>query len=266
MTCKETIARIPALLRGELTPAEQAAFEEHLAGCPECTREYEQAASVWKELDRIPDEEPRPELRARFDAMVAGYREAGLPASQTMPKNGTTGGISVIFLHPFIPRLAAAVVLIAAGFMAGRMSGGKTEIATLHDEVNQLRDMVAVSLTNQESTIQRLDGLAKAVQVQNPDREFYAMLVNMLNTDPDVNVRLATVDAITRFTSDDWVRRELVRSLAVQTSPLVQVSLIDLLVGIREERAVDVLRAISNNEQSLDAVRKRARRGIQQII
>jgi len=146
------------------------------------------------------------------------------------------------------------------------MSGRQTEIASLHQEVTQLRDMVAVSLTNQESTIERLDGLAKAVQVQNPDREFYAMLVNMLNTDTDVNVRLATVDAITRFTSDDWVRRELVRSLAVQTSPLVQVSLIDLLVGIREERAVDVLRAISNNEQSLDAVRKRARRGIQQII
>ena len=158
------------------------------------------------------------------------------------------------------------MLLVAAGFMAGRTGRPDPEIAQLHQEMTDLRNMVATSLVNQESAMKRIEGLDMASRVTDPDEAFLSLLVGTINTDTNVNVRLAAVDAIRQFTGDDWVRTELVKSLALQKSPLVQVSLIELLVDLREERALGVLRALADNEQSLDTVRKSARWGIQQMI
>ena len=166
-------------------------------------------------------------------------------------------------------RAAAAVLLVAAGFGAGRLSlpGHRADdIAGLQEEVSQLKDMVAASLVNQGSAGERMQGLSLASQVEDPDEQFLSLLVVTLNTDPDVNVRLAAIDALTHFRQNDWVRGELVRSLSTQSSPLVQISLIELLVALDEQQAVGVMRALSEDENVLDTVKKRARWGMQQMI
>jgi HEAT repeat protein len=81
-------------------------------------------------------------------------------------------------------------------------------------------------------------------QVNHPDPEFLTTLVHTLNYDPNVDVRLAAVDAIARFAGYSTVRIDLVRSLPKQDSPLVQIALIDLLVQLHERQSVDAFKRI----------------------
>jgi len=61
------------------------------------------------------------------------------------------------------------------------------------------------------------------------------------------------------------VKDRIVQSLAGQESPLVQVALIDLLVGIREKRAVDAFKTLIQNEKLNPDVKKKAEFAIKQL-
>jgi len=266
MNCKEVRSHIPGFLRGNTGQPEAVAVERHLAECAACREEFERISAIWEKLGTIPEEEPRPEMAERFHVMLDDFRRSGLPALSPEPADRERRIFSRVFSHPLIPRLAAAVVLLVAGFSVGRMSGPAPEIAVLHEEMTELKSLVTASIINQNSAIERLEGLTMARQVIDPDEQFLSVLVLTLNTDPNVNVRLAAVEALANFQQNRWVRTELAESLAEQTSPLVQISLIDLLVDMREEQALGIFRALADDDQSLEAVRKRARWGIQQMI
>ena len=83
--------------------------------------------------------------------------------------------------------------------------------------------------------------------------------------DPNVNVRLACVDALRRFSAQDQVRRGTVRALGESSYPLVQIALIDFMVETKDKSAVDALRRLSEDAMVDEAVRGRAAWGLQQL-
>ncbi len=56
--------------------------------------------------------------------------------------------------------------------------------------------------------------------------------------------RLVTLEALTQYADNATVREGLVKSLASQDSPMVQVALADLMVKMREKRSVKALRTL----------------------
>jgi hypothetical protein len=59
-----------------------------------------------------------------------------------------------------------------------------------------------------------------------------------LNNDPNVNVRLTTLEALTHFARDPVVREGLIQSILQQESPLVQAALADVMLRLQEKRAI----------------------------
>jgi HEAT repeat protein len=88
----------------------------------------------------------------------------------------------------------------------------------------------------------------------------------MLDNDPSVNVRLSAIDALYLFAGREQVRTALTASLSRQTSPLVQIALIDLMVSLKEKRAAAALKELLNDKQLIPEVRQRAKSGISQIL
>jgi anti-sigma factor RsiW len=66
MNCPEARGRLPLLLYGDLTPAEAAPVEAHLAGCPACRRESDALAQVRLLLDQAPVPEEPVDLPALY--------------------------------------------------------------------------------------------------------------------------------------------------------------------------------------------------------
>jgi HEAT repeat protein len=163
--------------------------------------------------------------------------------------------------------LAAAVLLL--GVVLGRRTiappGPDPQIAALRQEVRDVRQMVTLSLLQQQSASERLKGVTWTGRIDEPGGEVVTALLDVLMHDPNVNVRLASVDALRRFGQRESVRRGAVDALPHQKSPLVQIALIDFLVDIAGRESAATLRGLSQEPMLDQAVRDRAAWALQQV-
>jgi hypothetical protein len=160
-------------------------------------------------------------------------------------------------------QIAAALLCLASGFAAGRGWPGapaRTEIADLREELRDMRQMMTLTLLQQQSASERLRGVSWSAQVDRPAAPVLDALLDTLAHDPNVNVRLASIEALTTFAQDARVRTGLVDALAPsrQDSPLVQLALIDALVQMKEQRSVTALKTLAADEHANVSVRRRA--------
>ena len=167
------------------------------------------------------------------------------------------------FLRPAFG-FALPLALLALGFLGGftvrGVLPGKSDVSVLRSEVTEMRRMLTLSLLNQETASERLRGVQVSRLAEKTDGSVLDALLNTLNGDPSTNVRLAAVDALFLFDERPKVREALVQSLERQNSPLVQISIIDLLVEIREQKAMKALRLLMQNDGNGSA--RQATRGM----
>jgi HEAT repeat protein len=85
-----------------------------------------------------------------------------------------------------------------------------------------------------------------------------------VDSDPNVDVRLAAIDALRQFKSAA-ARRGLIESLRKQESPMVQIGIIDALSELKERSAAPAMRALLTEPEVDVNVRKRAESVLNEI-
>jgi HEAT repeat protein len=128
-----------------------------------------------------------------------------------------------------------------------------------------MRQLVALSLLQQQSASERLRGVSWAYRVEPTDSEVLGKLLEAVNEDRNVNVRLAAVDALHAFRSSAAARTKMLSSLEIQDAPLVQVAIIDLLVDLKETDARPELRRLAENVSTDAGVRQRAQWALERL-
>src|SRR5215472_13347510 len=81
MSCEQIAELLPDYLQESLNAEQRKLVEGHLQTCDQCREEI----ALWQKLALLPEEQPRPELRARFKAMLDTYQE-GLREQQQVVK------------------------------------------------------------------------------------------------------------------------------------------------------------------------------------
>jgi hypothetical protein len=272
MTCDDLGPQMLDYLAGTLPDDVLTEIRGHLAQCATCRDEVEALADLWNELGATPA--PRPDsarMRARFDAALQGYIE------------GQTEGIAAVWsvrpaaarrswgwsMQPWLQVAGAAAVLVigmVVGTLVNRPAPGPDpEIALLRQELRDTRQMVTLSLLQQQSASERLKGVTSSSEIEQPGSEVVSALLDTLRHDPNVNVRLASVDALRRFGGREVVQRSVTEALPQQMSPLVQIALIDFLLEAQGRGAAGVLKQLADDTMLDKAVRDRAARGLQQV-
>jgi hypothetical protein len=282
MQCEQLNERLADYWAGALTEAQRAAVEAHVATCPACRREAAELGETWRALGTIPDEAPSPALELRFNAMLDAWRDGERSAHAGSPPLHDRESLAARTLAwPAARRpsprfgawqpafqLAAAILLVIVGYAVGRGQpdqAARHEIGELRGELHGMREMVALSLLQQESAVERLRGVSFSQHIDAPSSTVLTALLDTLAHDSNANVRLAAIDTLREFTGQERVRTGLVQALRTQPSPMIQIALIDAMVEMRERRSLDVLRAIITDQTTNEAVRQRARRGLQQL-
>jgi HEAT repeat protein len=208
-------------------------------------------------------------MRMRFQTMLEAYEAGlGLSAPRTTMRRGTAWLRNWLRpSHAF--QFGYAVVLLALGGLVGHFlplrKADTGEMAQLRNEIHSMRELVTVSLLQQDSASERLQGVSWSRLVRQPDEKVLDALIAALNHDSSVNVRLAAVDALYRFSDRPVARQGLLQALVRQDSPLVQIALIDAMVELREKESAEVLRKLSGDANVNQVVRERARWGLQQL-
>lgn len=273
--CETAAGLLPGYWQHELDADERAGdrlwLHQHLAGCPECTA----MAALWERLGELPAARPDPRQRQRFDEMLAAWQQ-GLEAAA--PVNGAARparrppGWAGLVWRP-LPALAAAALLVlgvAAGWMArgsaapAASTSEASQLADLRQEVQSTRQLAVLSLLQQRSASDRLQGVSYGAPIVGADPQVTAALLNSIKYDPSPDVRLAALDALDRHVALPAVQSGLIAAFPYQTSPLLQVALVDSFIQSRDPQARALLQQVSQGKNYNPEVRQRAAWGLAQ--
>ena len=273
MNCDETRHHLPEYLSESLNEAQELAFSAHLATCEACRAETERLGSLWRGLALLPGamQEPGAQVRDRFYESLAAYRHG----MESAPKHGFKEKLAALWPKQPAWQMAAGFAMLVLGVGVGSQirpakqevqQPAGSELAQLRGEVSNMRQMVALSLMQQQSAGERLRGVSWAYRVESSDTEVLSALLSTVNNDQSVNVRMAAVEALHAFGASPVTRTAIVQSIPKQTSPLVQIALIDLLVDLKVTDAAPALKQLSLDPAVDVSVRERAKAALGKML
>lgn len=168
------------------------------------------------------------------------------------------------------PRLAFASVLLLLGFFVGYWlkpsAADSQQVEQLSQQVTDLKEMMMFSLLEKESATDRLRAVNLTSEMSKVSDNVTSALLQTLNHDDNINVRLAALDMLKPYARDSRVREELVRSIAVQESPLVQLSLAELMVALQEKSSVKEFEKILKSDKTPSDVKRKIEESIKVMI
>ena len=287
---------------GLLPAAEAAQVAAHLPGCSACQAELTQLRTLLQDLDALPAEVPPLALRENFlvllarekAALAAATTEAGALAAVAgseastlalaAPLQASRGGqplpagaaetaaadTSRLRTQQWL-RIAASVALVALGTALGLLfrftnQSQNQPVAAAPTATAQLASQLTAAAQRPATATDRLRLLSEMPTELAPGDPAVQALIHTLVADPNPNVRLAACEALYRLRADPRVGPALVEALPLQTDPNVQITLIEMLVALREKRAVPQLEQLSQQPEALPAVRQQAASGLGQLI
>jgi hypothetical protein len=275
MKCERCREGFPDYLAGSLSASRRAELIGHLDECAACARELKGMDDLWKRLELLPEIQPSPQVDSRFQTMLQGYR-AGL--EQSIDSGTTRLGLSDWMRNWWNMERALQFALVLLLFGSGVLAGWGwrrgapanrnehvRQVQELRNEVLNLKEQMALALLEQKSASERLRGVEWTSQLDQPDDQILGALVRALNSDPNVNIRLAAIEALQPFARQALVKKALIDSLPRQQSPLVQIELIHLLVEKHELDSTPVLKSLTESRELDESVRERARWGLSQL-
>jgi anti-sigma factor RsiW len=287
MNCEQIAELLPDYLQGSLAREQVSQVEQHCEGCATCAQDV----AMWKKLALLPSDQPSPDSRARFDAMLHAYSPAvsersievsSSPSRQEFsPKIATPNvsdssertarwNFSAWLRSPLGAVVWSAALLIFGIFIGTRVNKEASpahpdEIAAMHAELTNMRQLVALSMLQQQSASERLQGVSWSGLEAHLDPQIQSALLRTLRYDGSVDVRLAALDALSRHASQPQIRKGIGDALQEQQSPLVQVALIDQLAEWRDPDATQRLRNFQQTPNLNPAVRQRAEWAISKL-
>ena len=263
MTCDHAKQLIAGSWQNEPDATAEQSLQQHLKECGECQSEMAALGGVWQRLGEMPAPEPSPALTLRFEATLDSLIAAN-------PKPLRTWSFANLWPRRPAWQAAIAIACLLVGLLIGNAvsparTGNDKEIAKLHEEIASTREMVALSLLQQQTATERLRGVEYSGSMKTLEPEIISALVHAINEDSSVNVRLAAIDALSRVSGSPSVLTSLARSLPAQDSPMVQAALVDYFVDARDRQAVGALRQLEQQPNLNPAVLERTRSALQEL-
>lgn len=151
----------------------------------------------------------------------------------------------VIYLR-YLSVAASVALLVSLGFWWQNQSFEKE------------KQQLLASLSN-NSAGERLEGVYKFNdEFSKEDEKIIDTLIKILHEDSNANVKIATIDALLKFPSNEKIRKSLITAIEKEKTPLVQIKLIKSLTHLREHRAQEPLENIINDEETFPIVKSNA--------
>jgi HEAT repeats len=263
-SCEQAKELMAAAWTREIDEAAAATLQSHLDGCTECAAEMALLGNMWEKLGDLPVPEPSLAMRVRWEQTMDSLTAAQFAAT---PRRGSWWQN----IWPANPawQIAIAALCLAAGLGAGaylqRGNTERDEVARLREEVASTKELVAVSLLQQQSATERLRGVDYSSRMPSMEPQVVAALIQAVNRDSNVNVRLAAIDALGKVANNAGVRESMQAALPQQDSPMVQAALIDYLVDAHDHNAVSSIKDLVARPDLNPTVRERATYAVHQL-
>lgn len=138
----------------------------------------------------------------------------------------------------------------------------KTQVAfqkptrlAVHQPIVQPHQEIYTGLADTLSVASRLDAVLKAGSLNKLDQKLKTVLCQVFNEDENDNVRLATLEVLSKFAGDKYVQQQLTAGLSKQKDPVIQLELVKVLGNSNNPETTDKLIAMADNPSTMDVVK-----------
>jgi anti-sigma factor RsiW len=256
---------------GTLPEGRLLEIREHLKTCLDCQRAWAGLQALQTSIDAVPTPEPPDRMRRRFFAMLETHTAAEKRRNDVFgpARRGIARWLDALLPQTPVFQAAAMLALLAGGLWLGtRIIPQKPdpEIAALRERIESMTRLVAyTALQDQPASDRVRTMLASTTASANGDARTVGLL-NALALDPNVNVRLSALEALYPHAEAPDVRAGVLAALSRETSPLMQVAIIDFLTAAKAQEAQPLFERISQQPDTNETVRAAARRGISEFL
>ncbi len=243
-------------LEGRLEAAERQEIESALAESPELSSSFEDYKALLAALDEQTDYQPSERLSQGFYDHLASLEDEVTPVAKTR---------SIPYRR--LLQVAAAALIFFVGISLGKYitQDDTQKLSQIEQELKNTQTIM-LEMLKKESASQRIKAVNFSYDMDGADQKVVDVLIQTMNFDKNLNVRLHAAEALTRFGSEDKVRDAFILTLARQDNPEMQIKAINILVHLKEERAVGELLKLLDQEDLIDPVKQSAQDGLNILL
>lgn len=244
-------------LAGNLQKDKKAILDEYLEVHKTLANELQDTETYWLNMEALNTPEPSTVMDQRFDAMLAGYQQA-------TPGSGFQWSI---ILSWFKQNWQVGLSAMAVGILIGVfiINGTDKDVKSLNTEVQDMKKLLMLTMIEQPQAQERIKAVSLTSELPAVDTKVTDALISTLNHDQSINVRLAALEALVAYGDQIKVRTALIRSIATQQSPLMQVALADAMIMLREKSALKPFEQLLESDEVNDSVKSKLKSTIETL-
>lgn len=265
MINEKYIELVTGHLQGTLSSDEQQTLRNLIKSNEIHLPDLKEMEAIYEQVDAVDVPKPGNHMRDRFYSMLEKEKK-----SQPKSFSEILAVWSGYLQDRFTPGVVYAIGLFLIGLLIGHayssVSTQDEQIEQLTNEIYQMREMMMINLLDNSSPTERLRAVNISTEIRSADNRVIEALLETLNNDPNVNVRIAAVDALLHRASNPAVRSGMIRSISVQESPVVQVALADAMLVLQEKKSVEEFQKLLEKNGLDNSVRNKLENTIVALI
>lgn len=267
MTYEEAKSLMVDYFEDNLNHEDTARLDAYINANPAFKKEFYSTKNLWGNLSQIETPAPSHESKERFYAMLKGYQE-GMDAKPLSTIEKLFKQMAIWWQGNYVPQAVLGIALLLLGVQIGynlQKDKSESEMNNLTKEVQDMKEMMMLTLLEKQSANQRLKAVSMAYEFDSHNERVSEVLFKTLQNDENINVRLAAVEAIFQIADQAAVRKRLVDSLLEQESPIVQSAIIDVIATLQEKQANVTIQSFLKKENINPAIREKAQNTLKQL-
>lgn len=228
--------------------------ENQINSCKNFANELTETAQLFHIISKDTEEIPSADLRLNFEKALSEEKEKQSAKIVKLESN---------FNWRSSLRIVASIALIVSAFFIGKYQSN-TNIPTANRTTKKEKEVLAM-LDNQLAS-KRIQAISLSEKINTPNNTIIEALINRLFNDKNTNVRLASAEALVKFSSLNIVRNALIKALETDKEPTVQIELIQILAKIQEKRALEPMQKLLEKEETPNYVKKQLQYNIPNLL
>lgn len=246
-------------LEGTLSAAEVKKMDAVLESDEDLRQEMEALRATFQAMDEVEMVDPPASLKTSFHSFLEEEQARQLRQKDTPVRR---------LWRPMELGIAAAIALLILGTGMGILwqnnQKQQAQLSVLQEEVANTRKLLILSMLEQKSASDRIKAM-NTVAPKEADPQIVQALIQRLEIDENVNVRIKAAEALANFPNQPKVVDVLVDALS-EESVEVQIVLIDILVGIGAKQAVPAFEELMKKDGIMTIVKEKAADGVGKLI
>jgi len=254
-------------LSGAMDKEGKMKFDKFLKDHVGYDQQFHDISLAWSQMDNLETLEPSEKMDERFYKTLRNHIEKQEGTSEPL-----TNLFQTFLVNLWKPQLAYGLLLLGMGLGIGfYLNSNNTPeliktILVSDTETEEIREKLILTLLEQPSANKRLQGVSEANKIRKVDEKVIKALLQTLNNDSNVNVRLAAIESLVNYVENPFVREGLVQSIVRQDSPIVQVTLANLMVALQEKKSIEPFKKLIRTKELDKSVKEKIETSIQSII